>query len=425
MSTIILGKHHANDLTPQVGTGYSQGKPNANSYVDVAAQFLPFWKRFVDLFDLHNCKTYITGESYAGMYCPYIAAAMLDQNDTAYFDISGLMIYDPSFQYDVASQVSTVPFVDAHPSHFPFNDTYNKFLHNLSDACGYTEYIENALTFPPAGPFIDTPGLSHSEKDPRGYATEDCDVYAALYYGIIDIDSCFNIYQVGALCPLLWDVLRFPYTDFYMYAHFCSLVTLANTSARPMGFREPYFNRTDVKQALHAPEHANWTACTDIDVFVGDIGDLSPPSDINGGPLQKVIESTNNVIVAHGALDAILIANGTLLTLNNLTWNGVQGFSQPTTEPFFVPYHDNPIAGSQAGAGVFGGFVTERGLTFVAVVLAGHELPEYTASAGYKQVEYLLGRIGSLDEVSPFTTQPEIQQPDEPLGRGTWWSHHD
>ena len=192
-----------------------------------------------------------------------------------------------------------------------------------------------------------------------------------------------------------------------------------------MGFKEPYFNRTDVKQALHAPEHANWTICTEKDVFVGDNGDTSPPSGINGGPLQKVIEHTNNVIVAHGALDMVLMANGSLLTLNNLTWNGVQGFSQPPTEPFFVPYSDQPIAGSLAGAGVYGGFVAERGLTFVAVVLAGHEVPEYTASAGYRQLEYLLGRIGSLDEVSPFTTQPQIAQPNETLGRGTWWPHHD
>lgn len=191
-----------------------------------------------------------------------------------------------------------------------------------------------------------------------------------------------------------------------------------------MGFKEPYFNRTDVKQALHAPEHVNWTVCTDKAVIVGDLGDLSPPSGINGGPLQKVIESTNNVIVAHGALDMVLIANGTLLTLNNLTWNGRQGFTQPPTEPFFVPYSEDPIPGSQAGAGVLGGFVAERGLTFVAIVLAGHEVPEHTPSAGYRHLEYLLGRIDSLDEVSPFTTQPQVQQPNGSLGRGTWWPHH-
>ena len=61
--------------------------------------------------------------------------------------------------------------------------------------------------------------------------------------------------------------------------------------------------------------------------------------------------------------------------MNNLTWNGKQGFSQPPTKPFYVPYHNDPIMGSIAGAGVFGGWVEERGLTFLAVDLSGVSSP--------------------------------------------------
>lgn len=75
-----------------VGTGYSQtAKSNATSEVDVVEQFLPFWKNFIDLFDLQGRSMYITGESYAGMYCPYIAAGMIEQNDKEYYNVSGLM----------------------------------------------------------------------------------------------------------------------------------------------------------------------------------------------------------------------------------------------------------------------------------------------------------------------------------------------
>jgi carboxypeptidase D len=49
-----------------VGTGFSQGTPTAANEKDVAAQFLGFWKNFMDTFDLQNSKVYITGESYAG-----------------------------------------------------------------------------------------------------------------------------------------------------------------------------------------------------------------------------------------------------------------------------------------------------------------------------------------------------------------------
>lgn len=65
-----------------VGTGFSQGIPTAKDEADVAAQFLGFWKNFVDTFALQGRKVYISGESYAGYYVPYIADAMLNSNDT-------------------------------------------------------------------------------------------------------------------------------------------------------------------------------------------------------------------------------------------------------------------------------------------------------------------------------------------------------
>jgi carboxypeptidase D len=65
-----------------IGTGFSQGTPTATSEKDVAEQFLGFWKNFMDTFDLKGRKVFITGESYAGYYVPYIADAMLNKNDT-------------------------------------------------------------------------------------------------------------------------------------------------------------------------------------------------------------------------------------------------------------------------------------------------------------------------------------------------------
>ena len=50
------------------GTGFSTGPVTVNNEYDVADQFKVFWKNFMDLFDLHGRKVYITGESYAGMY---------------------------------------------------------------------------------------------------------------------------------------------------------------------------------------------------------------------------------------------------------------------------------------------------------------------------------------------------------------------
>lgn len=89
-----------------VGTGFSQGKPNATSEEDVADQFLGFFKNFVDTFNLHGRKIYIAGESYAGYYVPYIANAMLDKEDTKYYNLQSIMIFDPSLSSDAIQEQS-------------------------------------------------------------------------------------------------------------------------------------------------------------------------------------------------------------------------------------------------------------------------------------------------------------------------------
>lgn len=91
---------NAKPWTRPVGTGFSQGKPNITSEEEAAEQFLGFFKNFVDTFDLHHRKVYIAGESYAGLYVPYIADAMFNKEDTKYYNIQNTLIYDPSINED-------------------------------------------------------------------------------------------------------------------------------------------------------------------------------------------------------------------------------------------------------------------------------------------------------------------------------------
>lgn len=71
-------------------------------------------------------------------------------------------------------------------------------------------------------------------------------------------------------------------------------------------------------------------------------------------------------------------------------------------DPFYVPQLDT------AGAGFQGVTHTERGLTFVTVNLAGHEIPQYVPGAAYRQLEFLLGRIKSLEQRGDYTTQTGV-----------------
>ncbi|KAI1778554.1 alpha/beta-hydrolase [Hypoxylon cercidicola] len=388
-----------------VGTGFSRGQVTARGEEDVAAQFLGFWKNFMETFSMQGYKVYIAGESYAGAYCPYIASAMLDRNDTTYYDMSGMIIYDPVLGDDVVQgATTTVPFVDYHKSLMPFNDSFSEYIHGLHDSCGFADYNAKYLTYPPPGP--QPPNYT------QGVSDECANLWNVVLDEAISINPCFDVYQVATTCPLLWDVLGFPGSIGYL----------------PEG-GEIYFDREDVKRAIHADPAHTWEECASGDVFVGG-RDTSDPS--TWRVLPHVIDATKNVIVGHGSLDMILMPNGTLLSLQNTTWGGQLGFQSPPVEPFFVPFHalstaddifdstDSTALGSIAAAGVLGTAHTERGLTYVSVDLSGHMIPQYAPSAAFRHLEFLLGRVDSLSSVAPFSTEPGYPQPPvSALGNGT------
>lgn len=307
---------------------------------------------------------------------------MHNASDTTYYGVDSILIYDPSTSYDVVQQqVPAVPFVDYWKPLFSFNDTYMDELHQRADECGYTEFMETAMTFPPEGPLPTPPQLNTSAR---------CDVWGDIISAAMEINPCWgkftvlfgrlprtnsipDVYAVQTTCPLLWDVLGFPGSFDYEGGPFI------------------YFNRTDVQKAINAPV-GEWAECS------GGVleKDTSPPSGLS--VLPHVIEQNQKTIIAHGQLDFILLTNGTIMMIQNMTWGGQQGFSTPPSEwnDFYVPYHSEMNLGTLAGAGVFGQWWEERGLTFTTVDLSGHMVPQYQPSSAYRQLEYLLGRIESL-----------------------------
>ena len=73
-----------------------------------------------------------------------------------------------------------------------------------------------------------------------------------------------------------------------------------------------YFDREDVKRAIHAPVDVAWTECSDVNVFPR--GDASAPPATNG-VLASVIEKSERAVIVHGLADFILIAEGTRIAI--------------------------------------------------------------------------------------------------------------
>ena len=97
-----------------LGTGYSHGSPNVQSQEDVSRYFLAFWIHFVDLFQLQNAKIFLAGESYAGKYIPYLANAMIGKSDETYFNLKGILLFNPGIGDDMLqSEVPMAAFARA------------------------------------------------------------------------------------------------------------------------------------------------------------------------------------------------------------------------------------------------------------------------------------------------------------------------
>ncbi|KAM0147366.1 hypothetical protein ACHAQE_010317 [Botrytis cinerea] len=165
--------------------------------------------------------------------------------------------------------------------------------------------------------------------------------------------------------------------------------------------------------------NTTWTECTDAVIYNTETGWSTDSQSNLYAPftvLPGVIERSQRTIIGHGNMDFLLLSQASLLTIQNMTWAGQQGFQSPVDQDFMVPaqmaYQDTTLAGS----GVMGSTKTERGLTFVEVSLSGHMVPQYQPAAAFRLVEFLLGRVSSISESEPFTNSSDglVAQQDAP-----------
>jgi carboxypeptidase D len=178
-----------------VGVGYSQGTPNITNEVELGIQFRGFYKNFVDTFDLKNSRVYVTGESYAGFYVPYIADSFIEANDLEYFNLAGISINDPIIGDEtIQQQVVILPFVEYWQNLLYLNETFMDQVRERQQQCNYSSYLDEYFQFPP--PQKAFPVL------PDPYSTEEgtCDMFDTFYNAILEVNPCFNIYHVTETC---------------------------------------------------------------------------------------------------------------------------------------------------------------------------------------------------------------------------------
>ena len=239
------------------------------------------------------------------------------------------------------------------------------------------------MTFPPSG-----------VKPPIyfNFSTEgDCDVWDEVQNAAYAVNPCFNSYELVTQCPMPSDPLGFPTNLEYSYA--CLMPV--------------YFDRRDVKIAMHAPLDVDWAECTGP-VFIGD-GGPEDGGDLSADPIQsvlpQVIEATNRVLVSNADLDFEILTNGTLLAIQNMTWNGKLGFQAQPSTPIVIDLPDLQYEGAFVANGygeienvphTMGIQHYERGLMWAETFLSGHMQPQFQPRTSYRHLQWLLGRIEEL-----------------------------
>ncbi|CAO1626065.1 unnamed protein product [Sympodiomycopsis kandeliae] len=339
-----------------VGVGLGSGNPSVVDEHGVASQFYGFLQNFYNSFpELKSKKLWITGESYAGMYVPYIADYIYKQKDT--FNLQGIAINDPSISEDAYTEdIPSYQFALNHQKDLGLNDTFIAQLKKEAKQQGVTTYLEDHLVFPPKGPILAPKQLKNN-------------LWSGVYEAAAEANKCFNVYNIDDKCPLDTDPLGFAPDQ-------------QEASTRNFINDTPGF-----KKYVHADQNTKWVECTDQSVFVGRGGDKSPaPTSIN--LLGQVADKSIRTVVQHGLSDYVLIANGTLLGIQNSTWGGLQGFQ---TSPF--DNQNNLIVDGKAK----GSHHTERNFTFATVDKASHMIPQSVPAASYKLQQFFLGQIQESD----------------------------
>ncbi|CAG8627233.1 6064_t:CDS:10 [Acaulospora morrowiae] len=324
-----------------VGTGFSFA--DSNSYLtnvtQVPGQFLLFLDKFFEIFpEYSKDDMYITGESFAGTYIPYIASAILQRNharktaDYLKYNLKGIAIgngwIDPITQYNAYYTFSV--------DHNLLTGEYKKLAQDQLKLCMDTEKANTTIHLDICEQVLLT--VLESSRVRVG-ANETC----INQYDIRDHSDSYPS------CGISW-----PYELTTVYA---------------------YLRRADVVGAIHADaQKIGWVECN-TGVSRGFTNDLSTPA----VQLLPSILKQIDVLLYSGDQDLICNHNGTEDMIAELTWNGAKGFQNLTATPWFV---NNSLAGH---------ILSERNLTYVLIYNASHMVPYDAPVASMDMIYRFIG----------------------------------
>ncbi|KAF7309994.1 Carboxypeptidase [Mycena indigotica] len=394
-----------------VGTGFSTA--DAAGYIadedQMGADFMGFLANLVKVFpSLATRPLHLTGESYAGVYIPYIMKARL----SAYFSmakppvqIAKVVIGDGAITTaEVFELLPTLNVIETYPQLIGYDPEVYKYFKeqygrpsslapvsevvNREHLCGF----DINLTYPQNGvipsvkfigatdrdvPYLQRAAMKNLAKR-GGLMAEIHRRYAELEPKqrqqtkrdlSLRANGTLDPWYGCALLPEFIDYALNYSAPWNFTGDAFNVYDITDPFGSP-GLSGTFLNDPRTRAALHAPTSKDWEQSFEF-VF-GDLeDDPSPP------PMNFLTEFATNatkhkvsVILYSGNDDALIAHRGTEVTIQNTTFGGIQGF---TRKPSTVWRDDS---GKPAGI-----VHQERGWSYVLFNNTGHLIPAKTPAA--------------------------------------------
>ncbi|KZV96767.1 alpha/beta-hydrolase [Exidia glandulosa HHB12029] len=391
-----------------VGTGFATADSAgyAVDEVQIAQDFVGFLSNIAKIFPgLATRPLMLIGESYSGRFIPYIAQALLASSNPP-VRLHRIALGDATIGSLILhhhAPMTTV--VQTYPQLLNYNATALDFYLQQSSLCGYDieltypqtgghfaplqehqptakgRMLENFATTGPPGHFLHRQHLTWGQRK-RSLTPLPQDRPRLLQPNAVpagEIDAWYGCFLFDSVTDFAVN-FSFPYAGgFDPYD--------APDARDGLPLNDGIFTflaDPSVKAAIHAPDKA-WSPMNGAFPFAGGSVDPSPEPTFFG----QIIEQVDKVILYSGNDDMLDSHRGTEIVIQNTTWAGQQGFSHPPRTEWHVDGID----------GIAGVVHQERGLTYVLVGGAGHQVPLFNPQSALEVVrQFILGdnNVGSV-----------------------------
>ncbi|KAL0572767.1 hypothetical protein V5O48_009200 [Marasmius crinis-equi] len=398
--------HHVADyfwIDQPVGTGYATA--DAGGYVadedQIGQDFMGFLGNLVKVFpNLAGRPLYLTGESYAGTYIPYILKAYFGMPNPP-VKIGKIAIGDGSMTTDTVFQlVPSIKVIETFPQLINYDVEVYKYFKEQSRLCGF----DLNLTYPQNGHFPtiqlqlptarDIVFMASQKKSAKSFKTllaakvaersEELKVRRGGSRLIRrEIENAKREWLQskrdlagrpnGTIDPWYGCVILEEYMDYavnftYPWNEGLFDVYDAQSALSPYAPMDPsvWLNDPQTRAAIHAPTDKDWAI--GFEFPFGEKGFEDPSVE----PMAFLSELATNataknvsVVFYSGNNDALIPHFGTEIAIQNTTFGGIQGFTKKPATPW---YDDD---------GKFAGIVhQERGWTYALFDGASHLVPQ-------------------------------------------------